>query len=107
MRAFLFWMPRVDLQIAVETVSHPSALEESYRTFQPTGLMLVLRPAQTDLVRVIGRLVAAGVDAPMLVAGEPDVSLVHEMELAVREVGVDLRGSVRLGSELSDLSSLC
>lgn len=92
-----------DLQIAVQTVSHPSALEDICQTFQPTGLMLVLRPAETDLVRILGRLAAAGVHAPMLVAGEPDISLDRDLEQAVRELGVDLRGSVRLGGELRDL----
>lgn len=92
-----------DLRLNVRTVSHTGAFEEACRTFRPTGLMLVSRPEEPDLVAVIARLATLGLRAPVLVASEKDVSLDRELERAVRELGVDLRGSVRLGSRHRDL----
>tara|TARA_R110002110_G_scaffold2756_5_gene13431 strand:+ start:43483 stop:43836 length:354 start_codon:yes stop_codon:yes gene_type:complete len=98
-----------DIHLSIETVSHPEALNEVCRTFNPSAVLAVLSPGDELARRVIAVISAAGPQIPILIAGDTDISLDETIGASAGSLGVDIRGSVRLSGSLRDLqlAQLC
>lgn len=98
-----------DIHLPIETVSHPEALNDACRTFNPSAVLAVLRPGDELARQVIAVLSDAGPGLPILIAGDRDISLDKTMGASVASLGADVRGSVRLSGSLRDLqlAQLC
>lgn len=92
-----------DIRLPIETVSDPAALKEACRTFRPSALLAVLRPGDMQARRVIAVISVAQPPIPVLVAGEMDISLDATIVADVVSLGLDVRGSVRLGESQREL----
>ncbi|MBT4907629.1 MAG: hypothetical protein HOK98_04315 [Rhodospirillaceae bacterium] len=92
-----------DIRLPIQTVSHPKALHDACRTFGPTAVLAVLRPGDLLALRVIAVMSVVGPRIPLLVAGDVDISRDRALRTKVKTLGLDVRGSVRLGGSLRDL----
>ncbi|MEP4379281.1 MAG: hypothetical protein ABJ215_10645 [Alphaproteobacteria bacterium] len=92
-----------DIDLSIQTASHPEALYEACRTFGPSAVLAVLRPGDMQALRVVAVISTARPQIPVLIAGDRDISLDGTMGTKVKSLGLDVRGSVRLGASLRDL----
>ncbi len=92
-----------DLGLSIQTVSHPAALHAACGEFKPSAVLAVLRPEVMQALYVITVISAARPQIPILVAGDVDISLDGTVAAKVKLLGLDVRGSVRLGGSLRDL----
>jgi len=97
------------IHLPIVTVSHPEALNDACRTFNPTAMLAVLRPGDEMARQVIAVISAVGPQLPILIAGDTDISLDETIGASAGSLGVDVRGSVRLNGSLRDLqlAQLC
>jgi len=92
-----------DLRLAIQTVSHPAGLNDACLTFKPSAALAVLRPGDAQARRVIAEISLVRPQMPVLVAGNTDISLDETIRAKAVSLGLDVRGSVRLGGSLRDL----
>ncbi len=92
-----------DIGLPIQTASHPKALHDACRTFRPSTVLAVLPPGNTLALRVIAVMSIAAPRVPVLIAGDVDISLDRMIRTRVHSLGLDVRGSVRLGGSLRDL----
>lgn len=92
-----------DIRLPIQTASHPEALQDACRTFLPTAILAVLQPGDLQAHQVIAVISVVSPRLPVLVAGDMDISLDETIGAKVESLGLDVRGSVRLGDNLRDL----
>ena len=92
-----------DIRLPIQAASHPEALNEACRTFNPSAVLAVLRPGDELARRVIAAISDAGPQLPILIAGDMDISLDQTIVESAASLGLDIRGTVRLSGSLRDL----
>jgi hypothetical protein len=92
-----------DLGLCLQTASETDALAETIRDFRPSVLILAMRGAESELEAHAGYLGQIGAPFPILLAGDRDVSTLQNFMAGVDGLGLDLRGTVRIGERLRDL----
>ena len=92
-----------DIHLPIQTASHPRALHDACRTFGPSAVLAVLKPGDPLALRVLAVISVVRPRIPVLVAGDVDISRDRAFRAKVKSLGLDVRGSVRLGGSLRDL----
>ncbi|MDA0784942.1 MAG: hypothetical protein O3B37_01515 [Proteobacteria bacterium] len=92
-----------DLGLSIQTVSHSVALHDACGQFKPSAVLAVLRPEERQALHVIGVISDARPQIPILIAGDVDISRDGTLGARVKSLGLDARGSVRVGGSLRDL----